>query len=955
MNDPGAIYNSRLTKVYVEYINTYYPHININELLEYAGMSKSEVEDPGQWFSQRQVDRLHEILVEKTGDPGIARNAGRFAASTRAMGVLRQYTLGLLGLRTVYLLMEKYNSFMTKGTTLVTKRLAPGKVEVISTPKPGVKEKPYQCENRIGILESVAKVFTDSLGTVDHPSCFHLGDKACRYIISWEKMASLIWKRIRNGILLISIFASVILLFYLPLLLWFVIALLCSLFILLFWVYSEHVKVNELTEAVRAQGDAAEDQVDEINIRYNNARLVQEIGQATSRILDVKQLINTVARILEKRLDFDRGMIMLANEAKTRLVYISGYGYKEEDLLKGTEFNLEKRESKGVFVLAFRDRKPYLISDISEFENQFSKRSIELARKMGVKSLICAPIVYEKESLGILAVDNLESKRALTQSDMSLLMGVASQMAVSMTNALSFQKLQESEEKYRTILESIEEGYFEVNVKGDLTFFNDALMKISAFDRQELMGMNYRDYTTDETAKDMYKIFNQVYKTGKPAEYRNYEIIRKDGKKRVLEMSVSVMMDQTGSPIGFRGVHRDVTEKIKAKDDKKRLEYQLQRAQKMEAIGTLAGGVAHDLNNILAGFVTYPELLLLELPKESPLRKPILTIKKSGDKAAAIVQDLLTLARRGVSVREVLHLNKAIAEYLDSPEHQKLLFYHPNIRIRTDLYDDLLPMVGSPVHLSKAVMNLISNAAEAMPSGGTIRLKTENQYLDAPFAGFDAVGEGDYVVLTVSDTGIGISPTDLDRIFEPFYTKKVMGRSGTGLGMAVVWGTVKDHKGSIDVQSTEGKGTTFRLFFPAARGDLVEEKKRPTVIQYEGQGEVILIVDDVEEQREIATRLLKKLGYAVYSVSSGEQAVHYMKNHSADLLVLDMIMDPGIDGLETYKKILELHPGQKAIIASGYSETERVKEAQRLGAGSYVRKPYLLDRIGAAVRKELDR
>ncbi|MCD4715146.1 MAG: response regulator, partial [Desulfobacterales bacterium] len=246
------------------------------------------------------------------------------------------------------------------------------------------------------------------------------------------------------------------------------------------------------------------------------------------------------------------------------------------------------------------------------------------------------------------------------------------------------------------------------------------------------------------------------------------------------------------------------------------------------------------------------------------------------------------------------------------------------------------------------------NAVEAMPDGGKVLISTENKYVDRPIRNYDEVNEGDYVSLSVSDTGIGISKGDLERIFEPFYTKKVMGRSGTGLGMAVVWGTVKDHKGYVDVESSKGKGTTFVLSFPVTRKNLDEKKALLSIENYMGN-EKILIVDDMEEQRDIASGMLKKLGYSVTSVSSGQEAVEYMKDSSADLLVLDMIMDPGIDGLETYKRILEFHPGQKAIIASGFSETERVKETQRLGAGAYVKKPYLLEKIGLAVRTELDK
>jgi CheY-like chemotaxis protein len=262
-------------------------------------------------------------------------------------------------------------------------------------------------------------------------------------------------------------------------------------------------------------------------------------------------------------------------------------------------------------------------------------------------------------------------------------------------------------------------------------------------------------------------------------------------------------------------------------------------------------------------------------------------------------------------------------------------------------------MLGSPVHLSKTVMNLVTNAAEAITDGGEIIISTENRHVDKSLNGFDKIKPGDYVTLKVSDKGIGIPYKDLERIFEPFYTKKVMGKSGTGLGMAVVWGTVKDHKGYIDVKSVEGKGTTFTLYFPVVRQELPDDDSAFSIQDIMGKGETILVVDDVEAQREIASQMLTKLGYSVASVSSGEEAVDYMKNYTADLLVLDMIMEPGMDGLNTFKKILEIHPHQKAIITSGYSETERVKEAQRLGATSYVKKPYLLDKIGQVVRNEL--
>jgi len=421
------------------------------------------------------------------------------------------------------------------------------------------------------------------------------------------------------------------------------------------------------------------------------------------------------------------------------------------------------------------------------------------------------------------------------------------------------------------------------------------------------------------------------------------------------EVSVSWMPDKKGEPSGLQGITRDITPRKRAEEEKRKLEAQLQRSKKMEAIGTLAGGVAHDLNNILSGIVSYPELLLLDIPSNSPMRKPILTMKKSGEMAVAIVQDLLTLARRGVAVKEVTDLNAIISEYLKSPEFQNMLSFHPGVTIDVHLEKTLFKILGSPVHLSKTVMNLITNAAEAIQNEGTVFISTESQYIDHPMGNYEHINEGDYVVFIVQDTGSGIASADLDKIFEPFFTKKIMGRSGTGLGMAVVWGTVKDHDGHIEVQSAEGKGTTFKIYFPITRQETTLSKSALSIENYRGNGETILIVDDVSLQREIASGMLEILGYRVKSVKSGEEAVEYLKIHSTDLLFLDMVMTPGIDGLETYKRILDLHPNQKAIIASGFSETERVKEAQMLGAGQYLKKPYALEKLGVAVKNELAR
>ena len=363
--------------------------------------------------------------------------------------------------------------------------------------------------------------------------------------------------------------------------------------------------------------------------------------------------------------------------------------------------------------------------------------------------------------------------------------------------------------------------------------------------------------------------------------------------------------------------------------------------------------MAHDLNNILSGLVGYPELLLMDIPEGSETRIIVETIKQSGEKAAAIVQDMLTLARRGVAATDVVELNQVVQDYLDSPELARLKSFHPRVTIRSELASPLFNIVGSSVHLGKTIMNLVTNAAEAMPDGGQITLSTQNCYVDRPMHGFETVLEGEYVLLRVTDTGVGIPAQDLERIFEPFYTKKKMGRSGTGLGMAVVWGTVKDHGGFIDARSIEGQGTAFELYFPITRQDAKTEAEELSMDRYLGAGESVLVVDDIKEQRDLAAFMLKRLGYQVNTVASGEEAVSFIRETPVDILVLDMIMEPDMDGLDTYRQILAISPGQKAVIASGFSESERVLEAQRLGAGPYIKKPYRMEQIGMALREQL--
>ncbi len=954
------LYNSRLSKMYILYLSRFYPQLKIEDILETAGITRYQIEDPAHWFTQEQVDRLQNVLVEKTGEPDLSRKVGGLVASYEGMGSGRQYMLGLMTPSIVYQLMAKHYPVLSRAATITTRQIGPNTVEIVSAPKPGVAEKPYQCANRTGIFESLAQLFTLEPARVEHPECFHRGQACCRYTVTWEEELPHRWRRLSRAALFTGTALAIISFTFLPFAVWAGGSLAAGALIGFCAFQAERVAKNSLAKTVESQRRAAEESLAESEVRYNNALLIQEVGQAISAILDVDRLAGAVLGIIEKRLDFDRGMIMLANAEQGVLEFLAGFGQtsEQQDLLEEVRFDLSKPESRGIFVVAMRELRPCLVKDIQDIEESLSPRSRELAHRLDSRSMICVPIVYEKSALGVLVVDKSRSSRPLQQSEVNLLMGIASQLATSIVSARSFENLRQSEKKYRELVETANSLILRVNAEGRISFVNEFAQRLLGAGEAELLNAGAARFLLPPEHSDRWRLEELMASmSGDPLhpEVRETEIPLRSGGSAWIAWTFRPIHDDSGRFREMLCIGNDITELKRAEQERSDLQVQLQRAQKMEAIGTLAGGVAHDLNNILSGIVSYPELLLMDLDAASPLRKPIQTIKKSGEKAAAIVQDLLTLARRGVESVEVVNLNQTVTEYLASPEFAKLQLHHPDVTVETRLEENLLNVLGSPLHLSKALMNLVTNAAEAMPDGGTISIRTGQRHLEAQRIGGDGPATGDYVTLAVTDTGIGIPAEDVERIFEPFYTKKSMGRSGTGLGMAVVWGTVKDHRGHIEIESTEGRGTVISISFPATRR---QPKRQPEHVSFDaiaGKGETVLVVDDIREQREIATEILEKLGYRATAVASGEQALVALDRQGVDLVVLDMIMAPGIDGLETFKRILSLRPGQKTIIASGYSESIQVREAQRLGAGAYVRKPYLLHTFGQAVRMELDK
>jgi two-component system cell cycle sensor histidine kinase/response regulator CckA len=460
--------------------------------------------------------------------------------------------------------------------------------------------------------------------------------------------------------------------------------------------------------------------------------------------------------------------------------------------------------------------------------------------------------------------------------------------------------------------------------------------------------MNNRQYTTPETARKMYQVFNQINRTGKLAQVMDYEIITKDRSKKILEMSAYLIRDLEGEPIGFRGVVRDVTERKEAEKEKKSLEAQLQYAQKMEALGTLAGGIAHNFNNLLMGIQGNTTLMLLEENSDRPHYENLKKIEKLVDSGSKLTKQLLGYARKGQYEIKPLSVNRVIEETSETFSITK-----KDIAVHRELADNLHVVQADQSQIEQVLWNLYVNAADAMSAGGELFLETGNvtsrNMKNKPYK----VKTGNYVLITVRDTGTGMDRKTMEHIFEPFFSTKGLAK-GTGLGLASVYGMVKAHGGYIDVESKKGRGTTFNIYLPASEKQILEKKVPQGKI--EKGHETVLLVDDEEMILEVGQALLESLGYTVLVAKGGREALEIYKENRdiIDMIILDMIM-PDMGGGETYDHLRAINPEVRILLSSGYSIDGQAKEILERGCDGFIQKPFNMKELSGKIREILDK
>jgi len=436
--DNMSLYNSRLIDNYIRLLKSRYEYINIHDLLNYAGIEAWQVEDQGHWFTQEQINRFHERLKIITGNKDIAREAGRYAASSDALGAMRHYFLGLVGPARAFEIVNKAASNFTRSAKYQSKKLSRNKFEIIVRPNKGVHEREFQCSNRMGFFEAIALMFYNRLPDIVHPECVFKGGDYCRYLISWKDSRSVRWGRIRTFTTIILVIICVIFSLTHPTLaLTTLFPISVSIVLLMSW-FVESISKDELNSAIDIHRETSDSLMNQINLNYNNALLINEIGQAITKKHDIDNILANVIQILQKRLDYDRALILLANKEHSRLIFRKGYGYTDEQLqlLKDTAFELDRPESTGPFVVSFREKKPILVSNISNITTTLSPRSLDFAKKMNTKSFISCPIFSENHSLGVITVDNVNNERPLSVSDVNLLMGITNTVGISIYNAM---------------------------------------------------------------------------------------------------------------------------------------------------------------------------------------------------------------------------------------------------------------------------------------------------------------------------------------------------------------------------------------------------------------------------------------------------------------------------------------------------------------------------------------
>jgi PAS domain S-box-containing protein len=710
---------------------------------------------------------------------------------------------------------------------------------------------------------------------------------------------------------------------------------------------------TDITERKRAEEALRRSESEARRLAREHASLAR-IGRIISSSLVLDEVFRQFAEEVNQILPHDRLLINLirtGEAAYTELLHVSGIevpgrGKGDSVPLPGTiaEHLTKTRQS---LIIRLEDRE----SASQPFTGLIP------AFEAGIRAILAVPLFSRDEVIGVFHIHSTLGE-AYGDSHLKLAESIAGQIAGAIDNARLFSEhrrmsgaLLDQQKRFQELFDEAPVGYHELDAEGRVVQVNRTELEMLGYSAEEMLGrFGWEFIVESEESRRAY-----LEKVSGIREIADLEFertfLRKEGTPIPVVIRDRLLKNTQGRIIGMRSTIQDVTERKKAEKEMAALQEQFRQAQKMEAVGTLAGGVAHDFNNLLQAVLGYSEMLLSEKDEADPDYRALTEIKRVAQRGAELTRQLLTFSRKVQSQPKPLNLNQEVTAV------EKLLrrTIPKMVRVELRLAGDLWTTVADPVQVGQVIMNLAVNAKDAMPDGGSLVIGTGNTTLDDGYCR-DHVGSkpGRYVLLTVSDTGHGIEKEVLGHIFEPFFTTKGVGR-GTGLGLAIVYGIVKGHGGFIECESEAGKGSVFKIYLPAADQEAAEieheDKGQP-----EGGTETLLLVDDEQSIRDLAAAILSKYGYKVLTASSGEEAlkVYGGGKERIGLVVLDLIM-PGMGGWKCLEGLRRIDPGAKVVIATGYAPEGRSKADFEGMATGYLNKPFDMREILREVRKALDK
>jgi two-component system, cell cycle sensor histidine kinase and response regulator CckA len=741
-------------------------------------------------------------------------------------------------------------------------------------------------------------------------------------------------------------------------------------------LHQDTAELHEITGSFNKLIARLEETTGDLHQRLFELLALKELTDATSRSPDAESLLGL---LLEKAMAVSQaqiGSVLAVEFDANRFRVVTSKGLDPE-LAKDSYIDINNT----LLQYPVSERKPLLVEDI---END-PRTSKENDPRYGAPSFLSMPICVREELIGVLNLARKDTGQLFTSHDEHILSIMIGEIGFALENSklhsqvlehvkdledrtveltkMNEQLQREINEKERVQGELSDTNKFLTNIldsslsisiistdlEQNILFWNKGAEKIFGYTAEEIVGKHKISilYPNDGVKQEVDEIRALIAKE-KGIVQKELREITMEGRTLWVNLSLTPRFDERGTVIGILGIGEDITERKRAEEEQRRLEAQLHYAQKMEALGTLAGGIAHNFNNLLMGILGNTTLVLLETETGSPRYEKLKKIEKLVESGALLTKQLLGYVREGRYEIKPIDMNRVVKETSDTFAMTK-----KNITVHQELSEKLSTVKADQGQIEQVLWNLYVNAADAMPTGGSLFLGTEKVTHDEMTGSPYDVRPGNYVLVTVRDTGVGMDEKTMDRIFEPFFTTKRLGK-GTGLGLSSVYGMVKAHGGYIEVESKQGEGTTFNLYLPASHEEIKEEK----VLEGEMRGgtETILLVDDEGQILDVSEEMLMVLGYTVHTAPSGKKAIELYREHkdTIDMVILDMIM-PDLSGGETYDQLKQINPHVRVLLSSGYSRDSQASEIGGRGGNGFIQKPFDMKDLARKIRDMLDK